>query len=311
MEPFFLHFSDFLTIFTKYMSAKNVSQSIFDYFDYREFLSDRYAHLKSKRPSYSYRTFSKESGISSHNFLPRILKRERNLTEEFVPLLSAFLNLSEKEANYFKQLVDFNNAKRPSIKEKLLKQLLALRYATQEYRIEDKKLNFFGKWYYPVIRELVTICDFREDYARLARQCIPRITAAQARGAVAYLLENGFIKRSPAGVYEVADPVIATAPEVDSAIIPAYHKITLRQCADAVETMSRHDRNFTSSTLLVSKEVYEEFKKEIHLFRKRLLAMAKECKNPNMVCFAGFQLLPRSERIMNPRANSGSKGGSR
>ncbi len=276
-------------------SKKNVS--IFNYFDYREYLDDWFNALKSRRRGYSFREFSREAGITSHNFLPRILNRQRNLSDTFVPILSAYFHLQEKEQQYFASLVAFNNAKTPSIKEAYLKRLLALRVVNEEFKLEDKKFHFFEKWYYPVLRELVTICDFKEDYAVLARQCVPRISPAQARGAVAFLLKNRFITRDADGRYRATEAIIATDAEVDSAIIPKYHAITLQQCAMAVETIKKEARNFSSSTLLVSQEVYEEIKTEIYQFRKRLLAMAKACPRPNMVCFAGFQLLPRSKII--------------
>jgi thymidine kinase len=55
--------------------------------------------------------------------------------------------------------------------------------------------------------------------------------------------------------------------------------------------------------LLVSKELYEDFKKELYHFRKRLLSMAKECTNPEMVCYAGFQLLMRSKPVRSDIGN--------
>jgi uncharacterized protein (TIGR02147 family) len=276
---------------------KNLQEiiTIFNYFDYREYLDDCFKNLKSRRRGFSYRAFSREAGVQSHNFLPRILNRERNLSEEFIPLLSNYLHLSGKEVKYFEALVAFNNAKKPSAKEKYLKQLLALRVVDEEHKIQDEKLHFFDKWYYPVIRELVTVFNFREDYAALARLCIPHISTAQAKDAVSFLMKNGFISQEKDGRYSAIDAIIATAPEVDSAIIPKYHKTTLLQCVEAIETIKKEDRNFSSSTLLVSRELYDELKKEIYFFRKRLLSMAKECKNPNIVCFAGFQLLPRSK----------------
>ncbi len=279
------------------MKTKNNIISIYNYFDYREYLSDMYGQLKKSRYGYSYRSFSREVGISSHNFLPRIIKRERNLSADFIPQLCNYFKLSSKEERYFSILVQFNNAKKPSVKEKYLKQLMTFRFVNDEYKIEDKKLQFFDKWYYPVIRELITICDFQEDYNMLARNCIPRVTAAQAKGAVAFLVKNGFITKEKDGTYSLTKQIISTEPEVDSAIVPKYHKKTIQQCVEALETLDKEDRNFSSSTLCVSRELFEEMKKEIYQFRKRLLSMARECDNPEMVCFAGFQLLPRSKEI--------------
>ncbi len=269
--------------------------NIFEYFDYREYLQEVFADIKKRRRGYSYRAFSSEAGIASHNFLPRIIRRERNLSQDFIAPLASYLKLSAKEVKYLNALIAFNNSKKPSFKEHYLQQLQTLRIVSEEYRIEDAKLSFFDEWYYPVIRELAVIIDFGEDYAALARRCIPRITPVQAKRAVRYLIANGFLKRGDDGRYCVTDPVVSTEPEVDSAIIPRYHKIMLRQCAEALESVRKEDRNFTSLTLRVSQSVYDEIKQEIFHFRKRLLAMAKACPNPEMVCFAGFQLLPRSE----------------
>ena len=275
--------------------------NVFNYFDYREYLNDCFKKIKSKNPGFSFRALSKDLCIQSHNFLPRILKRERNLTKEFIPLLTAYLRLGGKEIKYFDVLVAFNDAKKTSVKENCLKRLFALRIAREEHKTQDEKLRFFDKWYYPVIRDLVAICDFQDDYALLARSCVPNISPAQAKNAVTFLLNNGFIRRETNGRYRAVEAEIATAPEVDSTITPKYHRTTLLQCVDAIDTIKKEDRNFSSSTLLVSKELYEDFKKEMHHFRKRIVSMTKECKSPEMVCYTGFQLLPRSKPLRSCR----------
>jgi uncharacterized protein (TIGR02147 family) len=271
--------------------------NVFNYFDYREYLGDCFENLKSNRRGYSYRAFSRDAGIPSHNFLPRILRRERNLTKEFIPALAAYLHLDDKEAKCFEALIAFNNAKKPSLKEKYLKRLFALRTVDENCKIKDEKLYFFDKWYYPVIRELVTISGFHDDYTLLARLCVPHISPAQAKESVEFLLKNGFICREKDGSYHAVEAAIDIVPEVDSAISPQYHKATLLQCVHAIDAIKKEDRNFSSSTLLLSKELYEELKKEMHQFKNRLACMAKDCKDPEMVCFTGFQLLPRSKPI--------------
>jgi uncharacterized protein (TIGR02147 family) len=280
--------------------------NIFEYFDYREYLGDVFCDIKKHRQGFSFRVFSKEAGIHSHNFLPRILQRKRNLTDDFIKLLSEYLQLTTKEEKFFHILAVFNNAKKLLEKEQSLKLMLSMRVTKSEYKIKDKKLLFFGKWYYPVVRELAVLLDFKDDFKLLSRKCIPRITAAQAESATIFLVKNGFLIKNNYGRYETAEPILATEAEVNSAIISRYHKTTLKQCADAVETMKKEERNFTSSTLSISMQMYEEMKMEIFHIRKRFLDMARLCENPEMVCFAGFQLLPRSE-IITDRKPAGSK----
>jgi uncharacterized protein (TIGR02147 family) len=277
------------------MSKNPALISVFDFFDYCEFLAAWYKHEKQRRYGYSYRSFSREAGIASHNFLPRIISRQRRLSKEFVPLIADYLHMSAREIRYFNILVTFNNTAKPKLKEAYLRQLLSLRHESNERRLADKQLHFFDMWYYPIIKELLVIGNFKEDYALLARKCIPRISTAQAKNAVAFLTDNGFVIRESDGSYRAVNQVISTDNEVNSAIISKYHRETIRQCADAVDAIKKEDRYFSSSTLLVSGEVYEAIKQEIYHFRKRLLALALESKNPDRVCFTGIQLLPRSE----------------
>jgi uncharacterized protein (TIGR02147 family) len=268
---------------------------IFKYFDYMEYLNDFYSDMKSQVYGFSHRSFLKKAGISSPNYLVRILKGQRKLSPKFITNFSRAINHSEKEAEYFRLLVVFKNEKSPEEKEKYLRGMLTARYSREELRVNDQKLKFFKKWYYPVIRELVTIVDFNGDFNLLASRVVPRITTVQARNAVHFLEKTGFIKRVSHGRYRQTDSVITTGPEVHSTIMADYHKKTILQSARAIDDIQSEERDISSLTLSVSRETYREIKKEIQDFRKRLLSLARNDNNPELVCFAGFQLLPKSK----------------
>ncbi len=278
------------------MNKERVQEiNIFNYFSYKEYLDAVYKHLKKECIGFSHRTFSKQAGISSPNYLFRILKGERNLTLKYLPNFSKALKLSTNEQKYFEVLVQFNNEKSSQAKEELLRKLLTLRCSQSEYKIEDKKLLFFSNWYYPVIRELVIILDFKEDYNLLGRSCIPKITAVQAKNAVKYLVNNGFVEKDKNGRYFYANPVVSTGPEVNSTILRKYHKQTILQCADTLNKIDPSERDITSLTMSISKETFTKMKLEMQSFRKRLLAMAKTDKKGELVCYAGFQLIRKSK----------------
>lgn len=274
----------------------NQPVAIFSFFDYREYLQAVYAWRKVHEKGFSHRVFSQEAGLTSSNYLHRILKRERTLSEEYCKKFCIALNLKGNEARYFSILVQFNNESEATTKEALLRSLLALRYHRGIHRMQDKKLQFFSKWYYPILRELAVLLDFKKDFNLLARSCLPKITAQQAENGIAYLLKNGFLATNENGKIVRTDPIISSGNEVSSTILRNYHKQTLTQCIDALDIIEKENRDIASLTLSVSRKTYLAMKKEIQDFRKRLLAMAKEDQNPEMVCLAGFQLLPRSKR---------------
>jgi uncharacterized protein (TIGR02147 family) len=276
----------------------DIKQSIivYNYFEYRTYLRDVYTYLKNTCYGFSYRSFAANAGIKNPNYLHRVIKGEHNLKGENIRKISRVLKLDPQEHDYFTTLIHFNNIKDPQEKETYLKKLLTLRHMRGIHKIEDKKLKFFVKWYYPVIRELVVFVDFKDDFNILARNCIPRISAVQAKGAVIYLLENGFIKKNSDGTYSQVHQTISTDDEVNSTILRKYHKKTLEICADALDTIKPDKRNISSYTMHVSEKTYRAMKKEMQDFGKRLLAMAREdTDTPEIACFAGLQLLPRSE----------------
>ena len=279
----------------------NQAIDIFTFFHYREYLQAVYHWRKKHEKGFSHRTFSTEAGLTSPNYLLRILKGERTLSEQYSRKFCEALGLQKNEMRYFLTLVTFNNEADVTRKEALFRTLLSLRYRRGIHRINDKKLQYFSKWYYPVIRELAVLVDFKDDYNLLARNCIPRITAKQAENAVKYLLNNGFLHIDSSGTIVRTDPIISSGNEVSSLILRNYHRQTLTQSIEAIDTIDKDRRDISSLTLSVSRKTYTEIKKEIQNLRKRLLQMAKDDDNPEIVCHAGFQLLPKSEQIKRNR----------
>jgi uncharacterized protein (TIGR02147 family) len=271
---------------------------IYNFFDYREYLQAVYTLKKEHEKGFSHRTFSNEAGISSPNYLFRVLKGERTLGMEYIEKFCKALELTRNESVYFTTLVQFNTESEIHKKETYLRTLLSLRYRRGVHRMGDKKLQFFSKWYYPIIRELAAVVDFKDDYNLLARSCLPRITSQQAVNAVAYLLKAGFLQKNTDGDYIRTVPVISSGDEVKSVVLRNYHRQTLTQSIEALDTVGLENRDISSLTLSVSRKTFQAMKKELQDFRKRLLFMAKEDTNPEMVCLAGFQLLPRSRIVL-------------
>ena len=268
-------------------SVKTVD--IYNYFDYRE----------QKIKGFSHRQFSREAGITSPNYLVRVLKGTRNLGSGYIAKFSRALRLNRSETRYFAELVRFNTESDIAKKENYLRDLLSLRCRRGIFRIDDKKLRFFSKWYYPVVRELAVILDFRDDFNLLARNCVPRITSLQAKNALGYLLKNGFLKKDARGGYIRTEPVISSGDEVRSTVLRNYHRQTLAQSMEALDKVDLETRDISSLTLSVSKRTFLTIKKEIQDFRKRL---PREDTSPEMVCLAGFQLIPRSK--IQPRSGT-------
>jgi uncharacterized protein (TIGR02147 family) len=235
-----------------YVVGMSPKPNVFDYLDYPQYLADHYSWAKSTDLSFSHRTFLSRAEIKGSVYLHRIINRQRKLSKSNIGNFIRALGLKGKKAEYFTTLVQFCNAKPGDEKERLLQQLLRLRGTQPSHRLGNQSLTFYDKWYYPIIRELVVCLDFGDDYNVLANHVQPRISAAQARGAVNYLVRNGFIRKDSAGTYVQTHPAITTGDEVSSTILRNYHRTVLQQSAEALDRVPPEERDITSLALSVS-----------------------------------------------------------
>ncbi len=270
--------------------------AIYDYFDYREYLNDSFTYFKKIDSTYSHRKFLSEADIPGSTYLLRVLKGERKLSLKYVANFSKSIQHNPDEAVYFELLVKFNNEKKVDKKDQFLKELLKIRSDKTTSSLEDKKLKYFEKWYYPVIRDLVGIVNNSDDYNALSRMLIPPMSPLQVKRAVTFLQKNGFIKqREDSRGYTPSEPIVSTQPSVNSTILSQFHKKNLELDIAAFENCSLSDRSISSVIMSVSTETFEKMRVEIQEFRKRLLVLAREDTNPTMVCRVGFQVVPRAK----------------
>ncbi|HEX2955283.1 MAG TPA: TIGR02147 family protein, partial [Chitinispirillaceae bacterium] len=189
--------------------------NIYPYTDYRNLLKDYYTFQKKEVRSFSYRYFAVKSGVSASLFKD-IIEGRRRLSLEVMQKYSAAMNLTPREIEYFSAVVQFINSKTTEDKNFFFTEMLRLRGSTMIKLIDKGQYEFFRSWYHSAIRELVTLPDFREDYELIAKRCIPKISAAQARKSIEIMLQLGILRRNGKGSLEQSDMVISSECELKS-----------------------------------------------------------------------------------------------
>jgi uncharacterized protein (TIGR02147 family) len=153
---------------------------------------------------------------------------------------------------------------------------------------------------------MVTLPDFREDGEWIARRCIPRITAAQAKKSIEVMVGLGILRRDERGKLEPADAVISSEYETKSFILRNFHGEMLGLAKEALERFDPGEREISSLTLGVSQKCYERIKERIRTFKQELLNMViDDTADSETVCQCNFQLFPLMER--NPDEKGGAQ----
>lgn len=112
---------------SKWQCRLTVCVAVFDFLDFREFLRSFYDWKKKAYADFSYSVFARRANLKSRSYLRLVISSKRNLTLEMLPRFAKGLELSENEAEAFKALVRFNQAKNLEVRTKAWEKSLSLK----------------------------------------------------------------------------------------------------------------------------------------------------------------------------------------
>jgi uncharacterized protein (TIGR02147 family) len=265
--------------------------SVYDYSDYRQYLKDYYEQHKALNPSFSYRYLSQKAGINSAPFYKFIIEGKRNLTKSTILKTCVGLKLSDQEAEYFENLVFFNQGKTLSEKNYYFERLIESQRHRNVVKIREDQFEYFAQWYHCVIREAVCMIDFEDDYARLAKYLYPPITSKEAAKSVKLLLKLGFLKKVD-GRYYQSDPVLSTGYGLVSHQIVNFQIMMLHKAIAAFEQCKQEERLTSATTIAVSGETYAKMVKKLRTVRSELLELSRNDTDAQRVYELTINLFP-------------------
>jgi uncharacterized protein (TIGR02147 family) len=269
-------------------------ETIFKYSDYRKYIHDFVAYMKTVLPYFSYRTLSSRATINSSGFYPLIVQGKRDLTESTIAKTCIALDLKGKESLYFEQLVLFNQATSLKQKNKYFENLIDIQNLQKSHKIEENQHDYYSEWFHAAIRELVVCRDFKDDFRTLGRMLKPEITEKQARESVELLIRLGFLKHEN-GKYIQSAPVITSSPDIKSHQILNYQVSMLKLALEAFDRFGPNDLTSNSSTTFrISKDTYELFKVKNREHRKELLNIASQDQDADLVYQLNMNMFPLS-----------------
>jgi uncharacterized protein (TIGR02147 family) len=271
--------------------------SIFSYINYRLFLRDYYEEQKKTTRVFSYRFFSRKAGINSPNFLKQIIESKRNLTRLTIDKFITALKLNNKEASFFRHLVLFNQAKVATEKQEHYAVMLSMMHTVKELRLSALQHEYYNHWFVPVVREMVSLYNFKGDYKSLAAAVVPSISVREARYAVKLLLKLGLIEQLPDGRYRQTEAAIISDSRVARMAVRSFNREMLRKAETALEEVPVEQRQIYGVTVGISKECYDVLAAEMAAFRDRVVAIVNGDTASDSVYQLHMQLFPLSRRL--------------
>lgn len=266
--------------------------NFFDSLDYRDLLRQICEERKKQNSYFSYRWLSKRTGIASTGFLSLVLNGKRNISNDLAIRLSDALKFSRKESAYFLTLVRFNQAENPEEKKSLYEELLSIR-PNNAKSIEADKQEYFNKWYYSAIRELVSVINISDNYKEVAECLIPQISIQEVQDALKLLCRLEFIQKNNQGIY-IRNDILLTAAgsNIDPGAIRKYQSDTMDLAKSSLYSISKEFRDISTVTLSTNEDGLEMIKKKIEQCRSEIMAIAGQSKNSDRIIQLNMQLFP-------------------
>ncbi len=228
---------------------------------------------------------------------------KRNLTQATIPCFIKGLGLSELDGRFFTALVHFTQSKTAAQKQEHLEQMRGLCQRVKEKIVPVDHYAYYSKWYHPAIRELACIVNWKENFALLGKLLNPPITALQTRESIKLLLDMGFLIRNKDGTYNQNHPAITTGSEVISLAVRELNRQMAGLGEKAIQAFPPNERDVSSLVVGISAKSYAWIKQEIQEFKNRVIRIANEEKESDVVYNLNVQLFPLSNRRVEKETN--------
>lgn len=269
-------------------------KTVFEYLDFRTYLAD--ALEERRHRGISTRAASLKAGFRSPNYLKLVTEGKRRLTQATVTQIADFLKLTGAEREFFENLVSMNQAGTPKEQDYYYEKLKSSRRYVALKHIERDQYEYFSKWYYAAIRELVLLSGFKNNPDWIARTLKPNIPIRAAREAMELLFHLELIRRGPGGRIEQTDVHIGTPPEIADAVVWSFHQEMLERSRQSLDVAGPDERDVTALTVAITREQYKKACRKLHEFRHKLHAELTESANgAEAVYQLNIQFFPLSE----------------
>jgi uncharacterized protein (TIGR02147 family) len=234
---------------------------IWEYTDYRNWLTDTFQARKALYAWYSYGVLAQRAGFKARDFLLRVMRGEKRLSADGAVRLAGALDLSPAEQEYFLALVEFNQAKKePQRKvawERLQAAIAQGRSHGTPRRLSGLHAELVSGWRHLALRTLLEMRPDPGDAGELGRRLRPPQAASSIRRSLLLLQQGGLAARHEDGLWHATDKSLVAPPDVGPRPLRQFHRECLRLAEESLESVPAGERNITGLTMGISARTYE------------------------------------------------------
>jgi uncharacterized protein (TIGR02147 family) len=270
------------------MATIEQKPDLFAYFDFRKYLSDMLAYFRTRDESFTFQQLVDKYNLTSRSHYLDILNG-RKLTRKFIPFYVKICELNEKEADYFRALIEYNQSKSPDEKKKLFHIIKNTSPDLETIRLENEVYDYFKHWYIPALLSILDLDKKERDHLVLAKKFNPEIPAVEGRKALKLLQKLGFISwNSELEEWTFHHKFFKCSEEARATALKSFHSEIFHLGLKAYENNFK-EQTFSTLTVSIDEKLYIEIEDMISELRKKIMEKVKRNEISDRVLQINFQ----------------------
>ena len=265
--------------------------SIFEYLDYKKYLTDYLEMKKERNSAFSLRLLARQLDMDASNIL-KIMQGQRELSKSGVSKFVKLFGFKSRESEYFETLVLFSKSKNEDKSRELFEKLNSIANMPIK-RVDVEQYEFYKKWYNTAILAFLHYYPVKcDEYEIISKNLRPEVSVKDVKESIRLLLKLGFIFENEFGGYTLTNRVISSGEEWYSMAIVNFQKETLRLAQRFIEKEPRDERDFSTVTVTLDDVSKKEISRLTAEYRKKVLEVAMDSESPDQTFQINLQLFP-------------------
>ncbi|MEQ1876063.1 MAG: TIGR02147 family protein [Bdellovibrionia bacterium] len=257
------------------------------YHDYRLYLRRLLAFYKSSGTGHSMRGLAEALGVTAP-YLSYVLSGRRPLSNKTRDRLMKELKFSAEEKSYFKLLCVLGDSTDQAERVRALNLIQNFREYRQLNPKETEAYRYLTHWFYPAIREMVQLPEFKADPKWIQPRLCYSVSQDEIEKALNFLIKFEFIKVEPDGHVTLPQKKVECDGGVFKIALSAFHRQLLSLAGDSIDKFAREERHLIGHMLPIPAESFGEISKILDECLKRVSALSDTKKGPNAIYHFGF-----------------------
>ena len=289
--------------------ARDVTQTIFLFKSYRDFLKTVLEERTSRNPSYSMRSLARRLALAP-SALFAILRGTKGLSASRAYDVAERLGLKGSSREYFSLLVQLEAAASDSLRESVRKRLSALAETIVPEEIPVERFSFIADWYCIPIIEMTYLDGFEFTPRNIAARL--GIPVGDAKRAVERLLRLVILVREGDGKFRKNLDAFLVTGSLFHPAMNAHNRKMLELGIEKLDSAREGYSHLKTTTLTIDTRHVPEIIRLYDELMGRLIALCKSGEKKTATYQLNFQLfdltggLTRGPSPGTPAARSGN-----